>query len=54
MASRFDLYHELKRKMAEYKKNPSPQLKEYIDKLNQELKQTVSDYKVFSRFGLKK
>lgn len=47
--SKMDLYNKLKQMRVEYKKNPSPDLEAYIEKLVKDLKQTVSSYKVFSR-----
>jgi len=49
MNSKRDLYYELRNLMVEYKKNPSPELKDNIEKLNKELRKTISSYKVFSR-----
>ena len=52
MDSKFDIYHKLRKLRVEYKKNPSKELEDYIEKLAEQLKQTVSSYKVFSRLNM--
>lgn len=52
MDSKFDMYHKLRKLRIEYKKNPSKELEDYIEKLAEQLKQTVSSYKVFSRLNM--
>lgn len=53
MDSRLDIYNKLKKMRFEYKKNPSPELEAYIEKLVEALKNTLpSGQKVFSRLNL--
>lgn len=52
MDSKFDMYYKLRKLRAEYKKNPSKELEDYIEKLSEQLKQTISSYKVFSRLNM--
>lgn len=52
MDSKFDMYYKLRKLRTEYKKNPSKELEDYIEKLSKQLKQTISSYKVFSRLNM--